>query len=242
MERELKIDIVTLFPDFFDNVFNQSILNRACEAGFIRIDVHDLRQYTTDKHHQADDYRFGGGAGMLLKPKPCFKILHKLVQDRKPRPLVIFPTPHGSPFKQETADDFIREQHLVFLCGHYKGVDQRIVDRWVDRQYSVGNFVLSGGEIATLAIIDATVRMIPGVLGDLDSALTDSFRSNLLDGPHYTRPEEVEGLGVPGVLINGHHKNISHWRRITSELMTKYRRPDLNKTEQDKPTWKAGKK
>lgn len=223
----MKIEIITLFPGFFNSVFNESILKRALDAGFIKTIVHDLRRYTTDKHQQADDYRFGGGAGMLLKPEPFFRAFKSVIPESKPRPLVIYPTPQGCSFNQQIADELAVESHLVFLCGHYKGVDQRVIERWVDREYSLGDFVVSGGEVASATMIDAIVRLIPGVLGDLDSALTDSFRSGVLDGPHYTRPEEYDGLQVPGVLIKGHHRNIQIWRRITAELVTRYKRSDL---------------
>jgi len=225
----LKVDIITLFPEFFDGVFNHSILKRAVDSGALIYNIHDLRSYTTDKHHQADDYRFGGGAGMLLKPEPLFAALKQITDGVKPAPLVIFPTPQGVPFNQSIADDLSRQSHLVFICGHYKGVDQRVIDRWVDREYSLGDYVLTGGEIAITAIIDSAVRMIPGVLGDIDSARSDSFRDNVLDCPHYTRPEELEGLRVPGVLMSGHHLNIETWRRITSGFLTKRRRKDILK-------------
>ncbi len=227
MGGRLKIDIITLFPGFFKGVFTHSILKRAVDAGALQIDIHDLRKYTTDKHHQADDYRFGGGPGMLLKPEPIFNAFEDIVSNVHPRPLVLFPSPQGIPFNQDIAVELSEKPHLVFLCGHYKGIDQRVIERWVDREYSVGDYVLTGGETAVTTIIDASVRMIPGVLGDLGSALDDSFRDNLLDCSHYTRPENLEGLKVPGVLTSGHHKNIEIWRRITARILTENRRPDL---------------
>ncbi len=225
----MKVEIVTLFPQFFDGIFTQSIMQRACDADILDIKLHNLRNYTYDRHHQADDYRFGGGAGMLLKPEPFFRVFDKIISGVHPRPLVIFPTPRGEIFDQKAADALSLENHLIFLCGHYKGVDHRVVERWVDREYSVGDYVLTGGELASAVMIDAIVRMIPEVLGNLDSALTDSFRDNLLDCPHYTRPEEVEGMRIPEVLLNGHHKNINLWRRSMSKLITKKRRSDLIK-------------
>jgi tRNA (guanine37-N1)-methyltransferase len=227
----LKVEIITLFPEFFNGVFNHSILKRAIDSNALECIIHDLRDYTTDKHHQADDFRFGGGAGMLLKPEPLFAVLREIVDNVKPRPLVIYPTPQGIPFCQDIADELSKQSHIIFICGHYKGIDQRVIDRWVDREYSIGDYVLTGGEIAVTAIIDAAIRMKPGVLGDIDSANTDSFRNNCLDCPHFTRPEELDGLRVPGVLISGHHLNIETWRRITSEFLTRRRRKDLLKID-----------
>lgn len=223
----MKVDILSLFPGVFDSVFKYSILKRAIESGILRIKIHDLRSFTTDKHRQADDYRFGGGPGMLLKPDPIFRAFKEITDGVKPRPLVIFPTPQGKQFNQEIADELSNERHLIFLCGHYKGIDQRVVERWIDREYSIGDYVITGGETAVAVIIDAVVRMIPGVLGDTESALGDSFRKATLDCPHYTRPEKLEGIGIPGVLTSGHHKNIKIWRRIAAGFLTRQRRPDL---------------
>lgn len=227
MGRIVIIEIITLFPDFFQGIFSQSILKRACDSGQIEVKIHNLRDYTYDRHHQADDYRFGGGAGMLLKPEPFFRIFEKIVANSKTKPLVIFPTPQGKLYNQEIADELVGEQHLVFICGHYKGLDQRVVERWVHREYSLGDYVITGGEIASTVIIDSVVRMIPGVLGNLDSALSDSFRNDLLDCPHYTRPETFAHCHVPELLLNGHHDNINLWRQSMSRLITKMRRPDL---------------
>jgi len=223
----MHVDIITLFPRFFDGVFLNSILKRAIDAGTLKVNIHNLRDFTTDRHHQADDYRFGGGAGMLLKPEPIFRAFEKAVAHVKPRPLVIYPTPQGIPFDQDCAEELSGQGHLIFICGHYKGVDQRVIERWVDREYSLGDYVLTGGEIAAAAMIDAAVRMIPGVLGDIDSARTDSFQHGMLDCPHYTRPEELEGLSVPGVIMSGHHRNIELWRNAAARFLTKKRRPDL---------------
>ncbi len=223
----MKIEIITMFPEFFDSVFSQSILKRAQEAEKVEITIHDLKAYSEGPYHQLDDYRFGGGAGMLLKPEPFFRAFNKIFEGTDIRPLVLFPTPQGVPFEQSTANELAVENHLVFLCGHYKGIDQRVIDRWVDREYSIGDYVVSGGEVASTVISDAVIRLIPGVLGNLDSARTDSFSSGMLDGPHYTRPENYKDFRVPAVLINGHHKNIQRWRKMTSTVLTKRRRMDL---------------
>ncbi|MDP8229142.1 MAG: tRNA (guanosine(37)-N1)-methyltransferase TrmD [Candidatus Electryoneaceae bacterium] len=225
----LKVEIVTLFPHFFDGVFTESMMGRAQKFGAVDIVIHDLRRYATDKHHQADGYLYGGGAGMLLKPEPLFRVLKEITETADIRPLIIYPTPQGKSFQQADADRLAHHHHLIFLCGHYKGIDQRVVERWVDREYSLGDFVVTGGEIAVTAMVDSIVRLLPGVLGDFDSARTDSFRSDRLDCPHYTRPEEFEELAVPSVLMSGHHRNIEHWRRIMAKLLTKRRRPDLLK-------------
>lgn len=223
----MKIDIISLFPKFFDSVFGESILKRAIASDAVDVTVHDLREYTTDKHHQADDYLYGGGAGMLLKPMPLFRLLDEITDRESQRPMIVFPTPTGKPFKQRDADELATLQHLIFICGHYKGIDQRVIDRWVDREYSIGDFVVTGGETATTAMVEAIVRLLPNVLGDLDSAMSDSFRGDRLDCPHYTRPEECEGISLPEVLIKGHHRRISLWRDMNSQFLTMKRRPDL---------------
>ena len=223
----MKIEIITMFPDFFDSVFSQSILRRAQEAEKVNIVIHDLREYAGGPYHHLDDYRFGGGAGMLLKPEPFFQVFEKIIGGSSKLPLIIFPTPQGIPFTQPIADELVAEDHLVFLCGHYKGIDQRVIDRWVDREYSIGDYVVSGGEVASTVISDAVIRLIPGVLGNFDSARSDSFSSDLLDGPHYTRPDNYKDFKVPTVLLNGHHKNIQRWRKMTSTILTRRRRADL---------------
>ncbi len=225
----MKIDIISLFPKFFNGVFSESILKRAISFDAVEITVYDLREHTTDKHHQADDYLYGGGPGMLLKPMPLFRALDKITAEADTRPVVIFPTPRGKPFQQADADELADQQHLIFICGHYKGIDQRVIDRWVDREYSMGDFVVTGGEVAATAMIDAIVRLLPGVLGDLDSAMSDSFRADRLDCPHYTRPEQCDGLSLPQVLLRGHHRRIKLWRNINSQFLTKKHRPDLIK-------------
>lgn len=227
MGRRVKIEIITMFPEFFDSVFSQSIIRRAQEAEKVSLIIHDLREYSGGPYHHLDDYRFGGGAGMLMKPEPFFRVFEKIFEAEGKTPLVIFPTPQGIPFEQSIADDLAKEDHMVMICGHYKGIDQRVIDRWVDREYSIGDYVVSGGEVASAVISDAVIRLIPGVLGNLDSARTDSFSSGMLDGPHYTRPVNYKNYKVPDVLINGHHKNIQRWRKMTSTVLTKRRRADL---------------
>ncbi|MBM3329353.1 MAG: tRNA (guanosine(37)-N1)-methyltransferase TrmD [Calditrichaeota bacterium] len=222
----MRIDVISLFPGLVAGVVGESILKRACDAGLVKILLHDLRKFAVGKHNQADDYLFGGGAGMLLKPEPFFRAMGQF-DGVRPRPLVICPSAAGEVFDQESAAGLARERHLVFLCGHYKGLDQRAIDRLVDREYSLGNYVVTGGELAAAVMIDATVRLMPGVLGDFDSARGDSFQGLRLDAPHYTRPAECEGLTVPAVLQEGHHRNVGHWREAMGKLILSQRRPDL---------------
>jgi tRNA (guanine37-N1)-methyltransferase len=225
----VKVEIVTLFPGYFDSIFDQSIMRRAQDAGLLEIVVHNLRDYATGKHQPADDYRFGGGPGMLMKPDPFYRVMEKLFTDAPRRPLVIYPSAQGKPFKQADAIKLSRVPHAIFLCGHYKGIDQRVIERWVDWEVSLGDYVITGGEPAAAVMIDAAARLIPGALGDFDSARGDSFYDELLDAQHYTRPEDLEGRGIPGVLMTGHHKNIEHWRHAVSKYLTGKRRPDLDR-------------
>jgi len=225
----MKVEVVTLFPNLLRSFFAESMMARAIADGHLEIVLHNLRDYCVDKHKQADDYRFGGGAGMLMMPEPFFSVLEKITSEAPRRPLVVFPTPQGRQFVQADAAELSRHNHLIFICGHYKGVDQRVIERWVDRQYSLGDYVLTGGELATAVIVDATARLLPGVLGDFDSARGDSFFEDVLDAPHYTRPEKFQEFGIPGVLAGGHYKNIVHWRNALANFITGRHRPDLLK-------------
>lgn len=233
-------EVVTLFPKVIETLTGYSILQRAKELGLIEIRVHNLRDYGLGKHQQVDDYRFGGGPGMLLRPEPFFQVMEKLLtpssgkkemgsfKDGSPtHPLVVVPSAQGKPFQQDDAEELLRENHIIFLCGHYKGIDQRVIDRFAHREFSLGDYVISGGELAAAVMIDAVVRLIPGVLGDLDSALEDSFQKDKLDSVHYTRPQEIRGMRIPPVLLTGHKRNIERWREAVSWFMTRRRRPDL---------------
>ncbi len=226
----MRIDIVTAFPDLVQSPLNESILKRAQEKGVVHIYIHDLREFTTDRHHQVDDYPYGGGSGMILKPEPFFRAVDKIreafpSEKRK----IIFMTPQGKLFNQKMANDLVEWEHLIFLCGHYKGVDERVVEALVTDEISIGDYVLTGGELPTLVVIDAVVRLFPGVISDFQSAATDSFQQELLDHPHYTRPQEFRGLKVPDVLISGHHEKIRAWREEQSLKRTASRRNDLLK-------------
>jgi|SRR6056297_364219 len=222
----LRIDIISAVPDLLYSPINNSIIKRAKDKGLVQIHVHDLRDYTTDKHQKIDDYPYGGGAGMVLSPQPVFDCIEKLTSEHK-YDEVIFTAPDGEVFEQQHANQLSVKSNIIFLCGHYKGVDQRIRDELITREFSIGDYVLSGGELPALVMTDAVTRLIPGVLGDSESALTDSFQDTLLDAPVYTRPATFRGLEIPDVLLSGDHKKIEKWRSDEAEKRTKERRPDL---------------
>jgi len=220
-----RFDILTLFPAMFQGPLQESILRRAQDKGLVAITIHDLRMWTHDRHHVVDDVPYGGGAGMVLKPEPVFEAVEALRQG--PDSTVVALTPQGLPFNQRMAWELARLPHLILLCGRYEGFDDRIPQGLQALELSLGDFVLSGGEIPALAVLDATVRLIPGVLGDETSALTDSFATGLLEHPHYTRPATFRGLRVPPVLLSGDHQAILRWRRKQALRRTRERRPDL---------------
>ena len=234
----MKIDILTLFPEAFESFLSHSILKRALNSECVRIRTVDLRDYTHDRHRTADDRPFGGGPGMVLKPEPIFEALEALFggsakkrsgSAKKHRPRVIYLTPGGRRFDQALAKELAKEKHLVFLCGHYEGVDERVVDRWVTDELSIGDYVLTQGELPAMVVMDSVVRLVPGVLGNEDSKEFESFAQNLLEYPHYTRPAVYRGLKVPEVLLSGDHKRIAEWRQKQAPLRTKKKRPDLLK-------------
>jgi tRNA (guanine37-N1)-methyltransferase len=222
----MKFDILTLFPGMFDGPFGESIIRRAVEGGLIDIRFHAIRDYAFDKHRTTDDYPYGGGAGMVMKPEPLAACIEKAATAR-PKARVILTTPQGKPFNQALAEELAREDELLIICGRYEGVDERVRELFVDDEISLGDFVLTGGEIAAMVIVDAVSRLIPGVLGSEESAAGDSFSDGLLEYPQYTRPPEFRGLGVPDVLLSGNHQEIARWRRRMSLLKTWHMRPDL---------------
>lgn len=225
----MRIDVITVFPKILNDPLNESILKQARKRIDLEIKLVDLRDYSNDKHRTVDDTPYGGGPGMILKPEPLFAALEAVfaqTQDR-PKSRIIFPTPQGKLFNQQMAEELSQIDHLVFICGHYKAIDQRVIDAWVTDEISIGDFILSGGEIAVLLMVDAIVRLRPGVLGDMDSARTDSFQDYLLDCPYYTRPEVFNNLAVPDVLLSGHHQKIEEWRLDQKVERTRLRRPDL---------------
>ena len=223
----MRIDILTPFPKMFEGFLGESILKRGQDKGIVLIKIWDLRGFTEDKHNTVDDYPYGGGPGMILKPEPIFKAIDKMKMETEKKSRLFFMTPQGEPFTQEKAQALSQEEHLTFICGHYRGVDERVVEALETEEISIGDYVLTGGELAAAVVVDAVVRLIPGVLGDSDSAEGDSFSGDLLDYPHYTRPEEFRGMRVPEILLSGHHAQIDAWRKGQAYARTKKKRPDL---------------
>jgi len=219
----VRIDILTLFPEMFD-IFNQSIIGKAKEKGIVSINTWNIREYTKDKHRKVDDYPYGGGAGMVMAAQPVVDCIRK-VKDQN-RGKIIFLGPRGKPFNQEMAKELSSEEELVFLCGHYEGIDERIY-KHIDMEVSLGDFVLTGGEMACIPVVDSVLRLVPGVLSSSESFTEESFYSGALEYPHYTRPAVFEGDAVPEVLMSGHHENVRKWRRAQSLIITSERRPDL---------------
>jgi tRNA (guanine37-N1)-methyltransferase len=222
-------DILTLFPAMFEGAFSDSIIKRALERKLITIEISNIRDWAEDKRHgTVDDYPYGGDAGMLMKPGPLTAAIRaRRERHAELKPKVVFLTPQGELLRQSVIESLLGEQALIILCGRYKGIDQRVRERYVDREISVGDYVLSGGEIPAMALVDAVTRLVPGVLNNRESAETDSLYDGLLSYPQYTRPEEFEGSRVPEVLLSGHHVNIKAWQREQSEAITRVRRPDL---------------
>lgn len=219
----MKITILTLFPEMFSGFLGESIIKRAIGNELIKVELVNIRDYAFDKHKQVDDTPFGGGAGMLLKPEPLFRAL----DDIQNRGKVIFTSPQGKTLNQDLVKELVLEENLTIIAGHYEGIDERVIDKYVDMEISIGDFVLTGGELPAMVITDAIARLIPEVLGNSESYTNDSFYDGLLDCPHYTRPANYEELGVPEILLSGHHKNIEKWRKKESIKRTLLRRPDL---------------
>ena len=222
----MRFDIITIFPEMFREVFDFGIIRRAREAGLIEIAVHDLRDYTHDRHRQVDDRPFGGGAGMVMKPGPLFRAIEAVTHGDTHATTVLL-SPQGRLFSQQLAEEFSERKKLVLVCGRYEGIDERVVERAVSDEVSIGDYVLSGGEIPAMVVVDAVTRLIPGALGCNESAQQESFAAGLLDYPHYTRPAEYRGLKTPEVLTGGNHAEIEAWRRRKAVEKTARRRPDL---------------
>lgn len=224
----MKIDILTIHPQLLNSPFEHSILKRAITKGLVEVNLHDIRMFSTHKQKSVDDYSFGGGAGMVMMIEPIDNCLSQLQEKSKPDE-VIYLTPDGELLTQKIANQLSTLNHIVMICGHYKGIDQRVRDNFVTREISIGDYVLSGGELAAAVLSDAIIRLIPGVLSDETSALSDSFQDDLLAPPVYTRPAEYKGWKIPEVLFSGDHKKIEEWRHQQSLERTKKRRPDLLK-------------
>ncbi|MCM3782988.1 tRNA (guanosine(37)-N1)-methyltransferase TrmD [Neobacillus mesonae] len=240
----MKVDVLTLFPEMFHGVFGTSILGKAQAKGIVSLNAVNFREYAGNKHGQVDDMPYGGGGGMVLKPEPIFSAVEDLLSNKESEaaaldadagintqstrnPRVVLMCPQGETFNQKKAEELSKEEHLIFICGHYEGYDERIREHLVTDEISTGDYVLTGGELPAMVVIDSVVRLLPGVLGNETSAVTDSFSTGLLEYPHYTRPAEFRGHKVPDILLSGHHKNIDAWRREQSLLRTLTRRPDL---------------
>jgi len=222
----MRIDIITVLPELLKSPFEASILKRAIEANLVEVHFHNLREFTTNNYKSVDDYQFGGGAGMVMMIEPIDKCITKL-QSERTYDDIIYMTPDGERLNQRIANQFSIKNNLIILCGHYKGVDQRVRDKFITREISIGDYVLSGGELAAAVLCDAVIRLIPGVLGNETSALTDSFQDNLLAPPIFTKPREYKGMKVPEVLFSGNFAEIEKWREEQAYLRTKALRPDL---------------
>ena len=223
----MKYYVMTLFPEMIEQAMNTSIMGRAMADGLISLQVMNIRDYTLDKHGKVDDYPYGGGAGMVMEAEPIYRCYEQICSEAGKRPRVIYLTPQGDVFSQKIAKDFSKEDVLVFLCGHYEGVDERVLEEIVTDYVSIGDYVLTGGELPALVMMDAISRFVPGVLNNEESAEFDSFHDNLLEYPQYSRPAEWMGKKVPDVLLSGHHANIEKWRREQSILRTLQNRPEL---------------
>jgi tRNA (guanine37-N1)-methyltransferase len=220
----MKIDILTLFPEICRAPLSESMMKRAQENGIIDLRIHNLRDWTTDKHHVVDDAPFGGGQGMVMKPEPIFAAVESL---RKENSFVILMTPQGKSFTQSLARDLSKHEHLIVICGHYEGIDHRVTEHLIDMEISIGDYVLTNGAIAAAVLVDAVVRLLPGVLGHEQSSVDDSFSAGLLEAPQYTRPAEFRGRKVPEVLLSGDHAEIAAWRKKQALRRTRENRPDL---------------
>jgi tRNA (guanine37-N1)-methyltransferase len=230
----MRIDVLTLFPEMFEGVLAASILGRAADKGRVKYRLVNYRDYAENKHRTVDDTPYGGGGGMVLKPEPIFRAVEALPKEEGARPpRIILMCPQGETFTQRKAEELAEEDHLVFICGHYEGYDERIRQYLVTDEISIGDYVLTGGELPAMVVIDAVVRLVPGVLGNEQSPVTDSYSTGLLEHPHYTRPADFRGMKVPDVLLSGHHEQIDKWRRKESLRRTWLRRPDLLDQRQD---------
>lgn len=221
----MRIDIITIFPGMFRGPFSESLIKRAIEKGIVQINIVDLRDFTHDRHHTVDDYPYGGGPGMVMKPEPVFEAVEALRGEGEAE--VVLLTPQGELFTQPVARQLAGKEHLIFICGHYEGVDERVRLHLANREISVGDYVLTGGELAAMVVVDAVVRLLPEVLGSPESLEEESHSRGLLEYPHYTRPEEFRGYRVPDVLLSGNHQEVARWRREQALRRTLLKRPDL---------------
>lgn len=235
-----RFHILTLFPEMVMDGLNTSIIGRAIDAGLLEINAVNIRDYSTNKHMKVDDYPYGGGAGLVMQPEPVYRAYEDLTKDMKKKPRVVYLTPQGTTFHQEMAKELAKEEELVFLCGHYEGIDERVLEEIVTDYVSIGDYVLTGGELPAMVMIDSISRLVPGVLHNDDSAGDESFENGLLEYPQYTRPPVFLDKEVPEVLLSGHHENIRKWRHEQSVKRTKERRPDLWKAYEKRMEEKDG--
>ena len=223
----MEVYIITPFPDSIKTLIDNNIANQGLKKGHLSIEIVNLRDFTTDNYKKIDDEPYGGGSGMVMMCEPLFGAIEYCISKSEKKPKIIFPSPKGKVLNHSLSSNLSKESSLIFICGHYKGVDERVIEKYVDYEISIGDFIISNGELSTMIIFDSIVRLVPGVLNDINSALTDSFVDDLLDAPYFTRPSEIDGLKVPDVLLSGDHKAIEKWRNDKKLELTKDRRPDL---------------
>ena len=223
----MEVYIITPFPDSIKTLIDNNIANQGLKKGHLSIEIVNLRDFTTDNYKKIDDEPYGGGSGMVMMCEPLFGAIEYCISKSEKKPKIIFPSPKGKVLNHSLSSNLSTENSLIFICGHYKGVDERVIEKYVDFEISIGDFIISNGELSTMIIFDSIVRLVPGVLNDINSALTDSFVDDLLDAPYFTRPSEIDGLKVPDVLLSGDHKAIEKWRNDKKLKLTKERRPDL---------------
>ena len=223
----MEVYIITPFPNSIKTLIDNNIANQGLKKGHLSIEIVNLRDFTTDNYKKIDDEPYGGGSGMVMMCEPLFGAIEYCISKSEKKPKIIFPSPKGKVLNQSLSSELSTESSLIFICGHYKGVDERVIEKYVDYEISIGDFIISNGELSTMIIFDSIVHLVPGVLNDINSALTDSFVDDLLDAPYFTRPSEIDGLKVPDVLLSGDHKAIEKWRNDKKLELTKERRPDL---------------
>ena len=223
----MEVYIITPFPGSIKTLIDNNIANQGLKKGHLSIEIVNLRDFTTDNYKKIDDEPYGGGSGMVMMCEPLFGAIEYCISKSEKKPKIIFPSPKGKVLNHSLSSNLSTESSLIFICGHYKGVDERVIEKYVDFEISIGDFIISNGELSTMIIFDSIVRLVPGVLNDINSALTDSFVDDLLDAPYFTRPSEIDGLKVPDVLLSGDHKAIEKWRNDKKFELTKERRPDL---------------
>ncbi len=223
----MEVYIITPFPDSIKTLIDNNIANQGLKKGHLSIEIVNLRDFTTDNYKKIDDEPYGGGSGMVMMCEPLFGAIEYCISKSEKKPKIIFPSPKGKVLNHSLSSNLSKENSLIFICGHYKGIDERVIEKYVDFEISIGDFIISNGELSTMIIFDSIVRLVPGVLNDINSALTDSFVDDLLDAPYFTRPSEIDGLKVPDVLLSGDHKAIEKWRNEKRLELTKEKRPDL---------------